>query len=82
MRVLRLWLGSVGLVSFLRPRWFLGLHARIQLLGFRNTDDVEPSRALVVCTRLGGLLALVVGLRGLPGLGSRDSAGTDEIDFV
>lgn len=86
MRPLRLWIGAVGLLATLAPRWMLRIHARVNLLGYRNVDAVEPTRPLVVLTRLGGLVALavawlVLGEEPLAEAVDEDEDGT-RIEFV
>jgi hypothetical protein len=59
-RVLLVLVGVVGLVF---PRFVLRVHARANLVGFRNVEKVEPKRWLVWVVRLAALAALVVGVQ-------------------
>ncbi|MFQ3294197.1 MAG: hypothetical protein ACI8VE_001266 [Natrialbaceae archaeon] len=52
-------IGALGLVS---PKRLLNLNARLNLIGYENTDQVEPKRWLIWATRVMALLPLAVGL--------------------
>lgn len=78
------WLGIVGVLATVAPRLVLSLHAKVNLLGFRNTEAIEPSPWLVRITRVFGILAIlfaVVGPDTALDAVSEDDTG-DEIDFV
>lgn len=63
MRLSRLWAAGIGLCAILVPRYLLALHRRISLIGYRNRDTVEPSRLLVLVTRLAGLVVIIATIR-------------------
>jgi hypothetical protein len=82
MRPTKLWVGLFGLAALLAPRTVLRLHAKVNLLGFRNTKEVEPSGWLVGLTRLGGLLSIAIAVFA-PAEAFRGAADENEsIDFV
>lgn len=59
--------GALGLVS---PKRLLELNARLNLIGYENTDQVEPKRWLIRATRVLSIVALAIGLL--------DPLGSDE----
>lgn len=66
---LLLLLALVGLPLLLVPRGYIEFHKTFELIGFRNTRDVEPSDWYVALHRVGGLL-VVVGTAVVVGAGT------------
>jgi hypothetical protein len=62
-------LGLFGLPLLLVPRGYIEFHKRFELVGFRNTREVEPSDWYVALHRVGGLL-VVVGAAVVVGAGT------------
>lgn len=81
MRPSRLWVGTIGLLALVAPRFVLSLHSKVNLFGFRNTEELEPTEWLVSLTRIGGVIAI-----GMALLGSEpdveDAEDAEKIDFV
>lgn len=78
------WMGIVGFLAVVSPRLVLSLHAKVNLLGFRNTEDVEPSSWLVRITQVigvGAVLLAILGPEAAFKTGPADDTD-DEIDFV
>lgn len=78
------WVGIVGVLAVVAPRLVLSLHAKVNLLGFRNAEDVEPSSWLVRVTQVAGLGAVLFAVLGpKDAVKTRPTEETDGgIDFV
>lgn len=73
-------MGMVGLLACIAPRVVLALHSKINLLGFQNTEHIEPSDWLVTLTRVAGLLAVTVAI--LSSESDGQPSEDDGIDYV
>lgn len=82
MRPTKLWVGLFGLAALVAPHTVLRLHAKVNLFGFRNTEEVEPSGWLVALTRLGGLVSIAIAVFAPEPAFSEEDEGADGIDFV
>ncbi len=58
-RTLLIAVGFLGLVS---PKRLLKLNARLNLIGYENTEQVEPKRWLIRVARVLSVVALAIGL--------------------
>jgi len=58
-RTMLIAVGAFGLVS---PKRLLELNARLNLVGYENTDQVEPKGWLIRVTRVLSAIALAIGL--------------------
>lgn len=70
---------GLGLIALLAPRRLLGLHQRLSLIGFHDSDAPEPSKWLITATRLSGVALLWAALVARE---DSDNSDQDQAEFI